>query len=226
MSDEGFHEIQLNGKQLVFLFMAATVVSVVIFLLGVMVGRGVPTARVQAAEVAGDATVDPTAAIDTSASTASDSDNMPVSAQESLTYAERLESTGPAPDTLNEPSPAPAEAPKPVVNEPPPPPLPAREQAPPPAAAAAPKPAPVAASGDFAEPAGDGYVVQVAATSESGAKDIARRLASRGYPAFISARGQGLFAVRVGKYSNQSEAERVAARLEQQEQFNKPWVTR
>src|SRR5215212_2687928 len=41
MSDEGFHEIQLNGKQLVFLFMAATVVSVVIFLCGVLVGRGV-----------------------------------------------------------------------------------------------------------------------------------------------------------------------------------------
>ena len=39
--DEGFHEIQLNGKQLVFLFMAATVVSVVIFLCGVLVGRGV-----------------------------------------------------------------------------------------------------------------------------------------------------------------------------------------
>jgi hypothetical protein len=41
MSDDGFHEIQLNGKQLVFLFMAATVVAVVIFLCGVMVGRGV-----------------------------------------------------------------------------------------------------------------------------------------------------------------------------------------
>ena len=39
--DEGFREIQLNGKQLVFLFMAATVVSVVIFLCGVLVGRGV-----------------------------------------------------------------------------------------------------------------------------------------------------------------------------------------
>ena len=38
--DDGFHEIQLNGKQLVFLFMAATVVSVVIFLCGVLVGRG------------------------------------------------------------------------------------------------------------------------------------------------------------------------------------------
>src|SRR3954471_18886352 len=45
MSDEGFHEIQLNGKQLVFLFMAATVVSVVIFLCGVMVGRGVRADR-------------------------------------------------------------------------------------------------------------------------------------------------------------------------------------
>ena len=41
--DDGFHEIQLNGKQLVFLFMAVTVVSVVIFLSGVLVGRGVRT---------------------------------------------------------------------------------------------------------------------------------------------------------------------------------------
>ena len=40
-SDDGFHEIQLSGKQLVFLFMATTVVSVVIFLCGVLVGRGV-----------------------------------------------------------------------------------------------------------------------------------------------------------------------------------------
>jgi cell division septation protein DedD len=43
--DEGFHEIQLNGKQLVFLFMAATVVSVVIFLCGVLFGRGVRAER-------------------------------------------------------------------------------------------------------------------------------------------------------------------------------------
>src|SRR5205085_1917754 len=44
-TDEGFREIQLNGKQLVFLFMAATVVSVVIFLCGVLVGRGVRAER-------------------------------------------------------------------------------------------------------------------------------------------------------------------------------------
>ena len=43
--DDGFHEIQLNGKQLVFVFMAATVVSVVIFLCGVLVGRGVRVDR-------------------------------------------------------------------------------------------------------------------------------------------------------------------------------------
>ncbi len=45
IQDDGFHEIQLNGKQLVFLFMAATVVSVVIFLCGVLVGRGVQAER-------------------------------------------------------------------------------------------------------------------------------------------------------------------------------------
>src|SRR5215472_476046 len=44
-ADDAFHEIQLNGKQLVFLFMAATVVSVVIFLCGVLVGRGVRAER-------------------------------------------------------------------------------------------------------------------------------------------------------------------------------------
>src|SRR5207248_2868996 len=61
--DDGFHEIQLNGKQLVFLFMAATVVSVVIFLCGVLVGRGVRVERAAAQEAlsaaAGDATTTP-----------------------------------------------------------------------------------------------------------------------------------------------------------------------
>ena len=51
--DDGFHEIQLSGKQLVFLFMATTVVSVVIFLCGVLVGRGVrPIVPAQAATLA------------------------------------------------------------------------------------------------------------------------------------------------------------------------------
>jgi cell division protein FtsN len=50
IQDDGFHEIQLNGKQLVFVFMAATVVSVVIFLCGVLVGRGVRVERMAEAQ--------------------------------------------------------------------------------------------------------------------------------------------------------------------------------
>ena len=44
MTDQEYREIQLSGKQIVFLFMSLVVVAVVIFLLGVSVGRGVRTA--------------------------------------------------------------------------------------------------------------------------------------------------------------------------------------
>src|SRR5204862_219851 len=65
MGDEGLHEIQLNGKQLVFLFMASTIVAVVIFLCGVMVGRGVRVQRpADAIEASVDAATDPTAVND------------------------------------------------------------------------------------------------------------------------------------------------------------------
>ena len=39
-AEDGFHEIQLSGKQLVFLFIVTTTVIVVVFLCGVKVGRG------------------------------------------------------------------------------------------------------------------------------------------------------------------------------------------
>ena len=59
-SDDGFREIQLNGKQLVFLFMAVTVVLVVTFLTGVLVGRGVRAERVsEQAIAAGDESPEP-----------------------------------------------------------------------------------------------------------------------------------------------------------------------
>ena len=48
--DDGFREIQLSGKQLVFLFMAVTVVLVVTFLTGVLVGRGVRVERSESAQ--------------------------------------------------------------------------------------------------------------------------------------------------------------------------------
>src|SRR3954462_14917099 len=61
MADEDFHEIQLNGKQLVFLFMAGTVAAGVIFLCGLMVGRNLHVPHLEAAAATPDGTrVDPT----------------------------------------------------------------------------------------------------------------------------------------------------------------------
>src|SRR3979490_2002264 len=88
IQDDGFHEIQLNGKQLVFLFMAATVVAVVIFLSGVMVGRGVRAQRAELTAAAAETGGDPTAIVDTprrATASASGSANTPVAPQETLT---------------------------------------------------------------------------------------------------------------------------------------------
>jgi hypothetical protein len=43
--EDSFREIQLSGKALVFLFMAVTVIAVGIFLMGLLVGRGVLATR-------------------------------------------------------------------------------------------------------------------------------------------------------------------------------------
>jgi cell division septation protein DedD len=80
-----------------------------------------------------------------------------------------------------------------------------------------------------AEPRNDGFAVQVAAVGARGeAEAIARRLADKGFPSFVTAPESGsvqLFRVRVGRYEDRAEAETVARRLEQEEQF-KPWITR
>src|SRR4030095_8556226 len=100
MPDQEVHEIQLNGKQLVFMFMAATVVSVVIFLCGVMVGRGVRQPQADALAANTDTSIDPIAPFETtSAKSAVTSEPAPAPEHENLTYAERLE----APTPLNEP---------------------------------------------------------------------------------------------------------------------------
>jgi cell division septation protein DedD len=209
MAEDGFHEIQLNGKQLVFLFMAVTVVSVVIFLCGVMVGRGVirpqqSNGLVTAAdEVATDPTLEGRPASATAPSVSSDA---PLSTQETLTYPERLEEPEPPVETLREPMPAAPEA------------TAGREM----------PTSPVVPAAIRGDPAGSGFVVQVAAVRQRGEADtIARRLSSKGYPAFVTSPpgAPHLFRVRVGKYPDRREAESIAARLEKEEQF-KPWITR
>jgi DedD protein len=230
MSDEGVHEIQLNGKQLVFMFMAVTVVAVVIFLCGVMVGRGVRAPRAtELADAAIESPADPTAAVTAPALPASDAappatdtpaPSAPASSQEKLTYADRLSASTPPPETLKEPLIRELKAP--VVAK-----VPVAEL--PVAPAVKTSAPPVKTSKPAATESGSGYVVQVTAVKERGEADtIAKRLASKGFPSFVTSPSAGaakVYRVRVGKYSDRREAEAVARRLEKEEQF-KPWITR
>jgi DedD protein len=222
-ADDGLHEIQLNGKQLVFLFMASTVVAVVIFLCGVMVGRGVRAQR-PALEAAVEAATDPTSGATPAvplAPAAALTSNAPVATQETLTYPSRLEGQEPVEEKLK-----PAGAARPAVarTEPPKPTPPA-----PVAKATSAATKSVSASAAANEPAGNGFVVQVAAVNDRReAETIATRLAGKGYPSFVTTPPRGaarMFRVRIGKYPTRREAEAVAARLQKEDQF-KPWITR
>ena len=203
--DEGLHEIQLNGKQLVFLFMSSTVVAVVIFLCGVMVGRGVRPER-PALEAAVEAATDPTsvAAPAVPAPPAAVTSTTPVAAQETLTYPSRLEGQEPVEEKLK-PAPRAATTAK--------------------AEGAALASTPLARR----EPASSGFVVQVAAVNDRReAESIASRLAGKGYPSFVTTPPRGaarMFRVRIGKYPTRREAAAVAARLQKEDQF-KPWITK
>jgi len=241
MTDEGLREIQLNGKQLVFLFMTATVVAVVIFLCGVMVGRGVPARRgapALAAEGADPTTPDDArgAAADAAATpTAGSSPSASASANlGGLQYTDRLEEPEPAPEDVPAGPPAhEAFAAPAVAKAPPPPPAPKPESKPSASkASAASAPAPAAHAETPADPSssGTGFVVQVAAVRQRPEADAIRdRLTRKGYPAFVttaSASGApATYRVRVGTYASRREADTVAAKLEREEQF-KPWVTR
>src|SRR4029453_9313899 len=129
--DETFRELQLSGKQLVFLFMAVTVVSVVIFLCGVLVGRGVRAER--GAVGTTEAAAPPPLThppLSTAAAAAPNSSNALVTAGEKLTYAERLGGTEPTAERLTPAAPPPS--PPPVAETAPPP-----KRVPPPPAPAA-----------------------------------------------------------------------------------------
>lgn len=213
----------LHGKQLVFLFMSVVVLAVVIFLCGVMVGRGVRDARAPV-EVADD--VDPTIADDPTVEMAA-----PPASDETaeLQYPKDLTVSGPPPDPPLEPvDETPAErraAPAPPS---------ARQES---RIATAPRrsedavtaPAPGAADSAFREPPGAGFVVQVhAARQRAEAVGIAKRLAAKGYQAFVTTAGTGpamMYRVRVGKFPDRAAAKAVSDKLEAEERF-KPWITR
>ena len=230
--DDGFHEIQLSGKQLVFLFMATTVVSIVIFLCGVLVGRGVQQARGAVTETA---TCDSLAEAIADEAGAAPTSGKPTNV-EGLTYAGNLQSQkppaaevqagaaadlrqtveAPPPPAVTEPVSTPVPAPAAKASTPP-----RQEPTPPP-----PPPTPTPA----AAPAGDGgFTVQVTALkSRPEAEDIAQRLQTRGYKAYVVAPGAGgqvIYKVRVGVNMQRQDADKVMRRLQSEEKF-KPWITR
>lgn len=202
--EEGFREIQLSGKQLVFYCMAALVLIVVVFLMGVQVGRGVLAQRgLPGADDAGtfvrESEPPPPAPV-------SHGSTPPVTAGEKLSYAERLASAEPLTERLKKAG---------------------RDGGPAPnLEAAAPKPPPAAPS---RASAGSGFEIQVGALRERSLADsIAKRLVARGYPAYVVPPAKGTpdpYRVRVGKYKDRREADTVAAKLQKEEQF-KPWVVR
>jgi cell division septation protein DedD len=209
--DDGFHEIQLSGKQLVFLFMATTVVSVVIFLCGVLVGRGVRAESLGASA----ATPPPSAAgpVVHAPSPPPDPPAAPAGA-EKLRYPELLSGDKPA----SEPLKPVAESKK--VEETPKPPAPAVAST----AAATPAPA------DGPKPRAGTWAVQVVAlTDRAAAAAVVQRLTGTGYPAFLVNPQPGApvqnYKVQVGRYGDRSEADQIAGRLKKEEQFE-PWIVR
>ena len=242
--DDGFHEIQLNGKQLVFLGMATTLVSVVIFLCGVLVGRGVKpldTVAQAAGPQAFDtpvtspvapgalatpappppATPAPSGGTAVAAAAATDTEPTPL--------GDEPDPSAPAPasDLAAAPAKPPAVEPKTAKVEPAdtakPKPAPVQATAAPPAPAAAPPkatPAPAAVGGPIA--------VQVGAfATRKEADALAKKLSGRGYAVYVMnpMDDKKVYRVRVGNYSTADEAQRVSARLTQQEKL-KPWITR
>lgn len=246
MADEGFQEIQLTGKQVVFLFMATTVIAAGIFLAGVLVGRGV---QAEKASGGSEATLlsapqvvpDPAAPATPAPASVTDPAAAPAPPPtDELSYYQRLQGESAPDEKLKSEAAAATSGAKPAEKAPASPPASPAPASPPPKAAAStaakveppkvapakpatPPPAPT-------EPAGDGFVVQVASVRERAEADaIIKHLQGKGYSAFVLAPGAGspvsTFRVRVGKFKARSEAEATARRLEKEEQY-KPWVTR
>jgi cell division septation protein DedD len=225
-ADDAFHEIQLSGKQLVFLFMATTVLSVVIFLCGVLVGRGVDAENDEGAEsvVAGRPASGGATASDVPPPTPPPASQTPPKEGE-LSYPGRLggskpptENLAPRTDSLkpqaqNEGATAGAKV-EDAKPESPSTDTPAR---------------PATASTESRALPGT-WVVQVHALRDrSAANAIVARLISKGYPAYVSNPAQNdptaVYRVQVGRYKTRREAEQVGRRLAREEQL-KPVISR
>ena len=202
MANTGPTETAPTAKQLVFLAMMATVVAVVVFLCGVLVGRGVPVRRamgIAATEPAPNGAGAPGRGMPAIVPESGEASGSPL---DDLSYFGRLNDPEPPPETLEAPAPLLAAAP--AVD-----------------AAADPRPA-------SSPPDAAAFVVQVTALrAGDAARAVVTTLVAKGYPAFVVDPVPGapvaVYRVRVGPYSSRDEAETVRQRLETEERF-KPWL--
>jgi cell division septation protein DedD len=221
MSDEEFREFHLDGKHLAFLVMSGIGVAVVVFLCGVLVGRGVRAPRSAAATDLAAVTLDDgpiglESSLDDSSTGADGGPRVPgrEPSRSDRSSASLPFTTVPTPDS--EPvAPRPAERPAPRA-------------ASPASAAPAAKPAPPPPVTVPPGTAGGQWVVQVASgASRPSAETVAGRLKAQGYQAFISENPQGAhqYRVRIGMFGKKSDADAVAARLKKEGKSKDLWVT-
>jgi cell division septation protein DedD len=232
LADEGFHEIQLSGKQLVFLFMATTIVAVVIFLCGVQVGRGVRSDRAAEGGDTSASATPPAAAATPSQPVAAGGPpaaEPPAPAPEpddELSYAKRLQgdqSASPAErlkPRAGDAAAPPAQASAPKAAAPVPQVSPSKTAP----AASSPKASPRAETAAAASSGRPGaWIVQLTALQDrNAAAAIAQRLVAKGYPAFVldpAAGSPTIYRVQVGGYPDREKADQAARRLEKEEQF-------
>ena len=204
----------LGSKHVVFLAMMSAGLAVVVFLLGVMVGRGASLVDIVIGREPGSAAAEESFLVDEQPFVASITRREPSMAATDgtdLSYFQRLDDdSGPELDAgLMEPS-APSTATETSAVD-----L---------LGGGAP-----ARSGGYTAPS-DGYAIQITTLREgTAAERMAQGLVEKGYPAFVVPPARGVpvpvFRVRVGTYSDREEAEQVLRRLEGEESF-KPWITR
>jgi DedD protein len=227
MADDGFHEIQLGRKQLFFVFLAGTVLLILVFIIGVWVGRGVrkPEAEVAADVPAADAPV-------------AGGSNQPTQVSPGeLDYSKLLDAEGRS--AVDKPAAKAAEPPTPPPDTSDTTPVDLKTAAAPvPAAPATAAPKGDAKGAEAVKPgakpetkpaakAVSPFMLQVGAFAEKRAADaLVANLSKKGFPATVvtAANTPAPYKVRVGPYTDRDAADAASARLKK-EGF-KPLVTR
>ncbi len=208
--DQSFYEIQLNTPHLVLAFLAAAVVGVTVFWLGVVIGRGQtetgPADQWQAAVPAEDTEEEPYDLYEAVSE--------PALQPQAPAETPAAETEPPAQQEVEQPSTA---APRFEPADP------VEEQR-----------APVVAESQVGLPRPDaslpsGWIVQVRSTPDKpDADSLQSALVGAGFPAFVvSAEVSGVtyYRVRVGRYRSKGDADIIEAELLTRSDVDTTWVT-